>query len=119
MSANSGNTVLALLAGAAIGGIVGILYAPDKGTYTRAKLKDGFDDAKNNFKNKLADVSGELADRFSVAESDLEETYDNLVSNMSHKAEDIISFLETKLADLKRKNAKLQIDGQHATQLSN
>jgi hypothetical protein len=38
----------------------------------------------------------------------LEETYDNLLSNMSHKTEDVISFLETKLADLKKENAKLQ-----------
>jgi len=30
-----------------------------------------------------------------------------LVSNMSHKSEDVISFLETKLADLKNQNSKM------------
>jgi len=38
----------------------------------------------------------------------LEDTYEDLVSNMSHKSEDVISFLETKLSDLKNQNAKLQ-----------
>jgi len=44
----------------------------------------------------------------STTQFDLEETYDDLVSSMSHKTEDVISFLETKLADLKKENAKLQ-----------
>ena len=35
-------------------------------------------------------------------------TYQELVSNMSHKTEEVISFLEDKLADLKKQNAKLQ-----------
>ena len=39
---------------------------------------------------------------------DVEETYQELVSSMSHKTDDVISFLEEKLAELKRKNAKLQ-----------
>ena len=46
--------------------------------------------------------------KFSTSKNDLEETYEDLVSNMSHKTEDVISFLETKLADLKEQNAKLQ-----------
>src|SRR3954469_3334101 len=110
MSSNSGNAMFALLAGAAIGAVVGILYAPDKGSKTREKLSEGFDDAKNNLKDKLENASEELRSRFSGANFDLEETYENLVSNMSHKAEDVISFLETKLADLKQQNAKYQKD---------
>ena len=39
MSNNTGNTLLALLAGAAIGAIAGILMAPDKGSKTREKIK--------------------------------------------------------------------------------
>ena len=108
MSNNTGNTLLALLTGAAIGAGIGILFAPDKGSKTRGKIKDGFDDAKCELKNKLDHASLELKDKFTSAKYDLEGTYEELVSNMSHKTEDVISFLEEKLAELKRQNAKLQ-----------
>ena len=42
MSNSTGDTFLALLIGAAIGVGVGILFAPDKGTTTRQKIKDTF-----------------------------------------------------------------------------
>ena len=108
MSNNTGNTLLAILTGAAIGAGIGILFAPDKGYKTRKKMKDGFEDVKNELKHKLDIASVELKDKFTVAKFDLEETYQELVSNMSHKTEDVISFLEEKLAELKRQNAKLQ-----------
>jgi len=108
MSNNTGNTLLALLAGAAIGAVAGILMAPDKGSKTREKIKDGFDDAKKNLKNKIDSVTEGFKSKAANTQFDLEETYDDLVSNMSHKTEDVISFLETKLADLKKENAKLQ-----------
>lgn len=110
--ANSGNALFALLAGAAIGTVVGILYAPDKGSKTREKLMEGFDDAKGTLRDQIANVSGNLKDKFSGAQFDLEDTYENLVSSMSHKAEDIISFLEMKLSDLKQQNARFQKDSQ-------
>lgn len=108
MSNSTGNTLLALLTGAAIGAGIGILYAPDKGSKTREKIKDGFDDAKNNLKNKFGHLSEDIRGKFSDTKFDLEESYEDLLSNMSYKTEEVISFLETKLADLKEKNAKLQ-----------
>lgn len=108
MSNNAGNTLVAVLTGVAIGAGIGILFAPDKGSKTREKLKEGFDDAKCELKNKLDTASLELKDKFTSAKYDLEGTYEELVSNMSHKTEDVISFLEEKLAELKRQNAKLQ-----------
>ena len=108
MSNNSGNTLLALLTGAAIGAGIGILIAPDKGSVTREKIKYGFEDVKNELKFKLENASLEMKDKFSIAKFDLEETYQELVSDMSYKTEDVISFLEEKLAELKRQNAKFQ-----------
>ena len=108
MSNNAGNSVLALLLGAAIGAGVGILFAPDKGSSTRDKIKDGFDDVKDNLKHKFEDVTHQLIKKFEGSKLDLEESYEEMVSNMSYKTEDVISFLETKLADLKEQNAKFQ-----------
>ena len=44
MSGRNSESILALLAGAAIGVGLGILFAPDKGSKTRAKIKGNLDD---------------------------------------------------------------------------
>lgn len=108
MANKTENTIAALLIGAALGAVAGILFAPDKGSKTRAKIKEGFDQAKDNLKDQFENTSSEIKEKMTDAKFDLEETYDNLVSHMSHKTEDVISFLETKLADLKKENAKFQ-----------
>jgi gas vesicle protein len=108
MSNNTGNTIVAILAGAAIGAGIGILFAPDKGSKTREKLKDGFDDAKHNLQDKLYDVSDKIIGKVLIAKDDIDGNYENIVSTLSHKTEDVISFLENKLAELKLKNAKFQ-----------
>ncbi|NMH25820.1 YtxH domain-containing protein [Flavobacterium solisilvae] len=97
MSGRNSESILALLAGAAIGVGLGILFAPDKGSKTRVKIKTGFDDLKDEAKEK-----------FSGSKEELKEAVDNLLSKSSYKAEEAITFLEEKLAELKKQNAKLQ-----------
>lgn len=108
MSNNSGNTIVALVLGTAIGAGLGILFAPDKGTKTRGKIKEGYLDVQKDLKKKYEDLSEEVKHKFSSTKIDLEGSYEDLLSNMSHKTEDVITFLESKLAELKAQNAKLQ-----------
>lgn len=105
---NNSNTLAAILAGAAVGAAIGILLAPDKGSNTRTKLKEGFDDAKGNLKDSLGATTDVLREKFTGATQNLDGTFDEILSNVSQKADDVITFLESKLADLKAQNAKLQ-----------
>lgn len=90
---------LALLAGVAIGAGIGILLAPEKGSDTRKKIKDGIDDAKNDLKGKYDSLKKK-------AKQNAEEAYSDIVSDMSGKSDEVISFLEEKLAALKKEVAK-------------
>jgi len=93
---------LAVLSGIAIGALIGVLVAPDKGSKTRTKIKGGYDDAKNNVVDKYKSAK----DKFSKV--DVEGTYKDLVSNLSEKSEDVVAFLESKLANLKNEVAKFK-----------
>lgn len=108
MSGRNTDSILALLAGAAIGVGLGILFAPDKGSKTREKIKDSLDDLKEEMKSKFSSLEEEAQEKFYDTKDNLKETVDNLLSKSSYKAEEAISYLEEKLAELKRQNAKYQ-----------
>lgn len=108
MLSSNNNSILALLAGTAIGLGLGILFAPDKGTKTREKIKDGLDDLKDTAKSKWNSLETETKDKLSKTKADLKDTVNDLLSDTSFKAEETITFLEEKLAELKKQNAKLQ-----------
>lgn len=105
---SSGNVLLALLTGAAIGAGIGILYAPDKGTKTRKKLKRKANEAKEEINTRLSSAKDQLAVTAESKRADFEQKLEDTISNMSYKADDIITTLEAKLEDLKRKNAQFQ-----------
>ena len=47
-------------------------------------------------------------EKYTDTKEDLKESIENLLSKTSYKAEETITFLEEKLAELKKQNAKLQ-----------
>lgn len=73
MANSTGNFIVGLLSGAAIGAAIGILFAPDKGEATRERLTKGaevlkedlddrFDDLKDYVNESLGDMKEKLAD---------------------------------------------------------
>lgn len=59
---NSSKVLLALLGGVALGALVGVLLAPDKGSETRKKIKekakDLSDKAKDKFRERMKNANG-------------------------------------------------------------
>jgi len=107
MSNNTGHTIIALLTGALVGAGIGILFAPDKGSVTRAKIKTGLEEGKDELVHKVNELLDLLKKKGQNVKADLENSIENLVSSGSYKAEEAIEFLEKQLEILKAKNAKL------------
>lgn len=70
---DSGKVLIGVLAGFAAGALIGILFAPDKGTNTRKQilssgedyadiLKEKFDEVVNNLSKKYDNAKGEAED---------------------------------------------------------
>ena len=110
MASNTGQTLLALLTGAAIGAGLGILYAPDKGSNTRGKLSKEAKNAQKNLKKQIQETTSSLSEKAQLAKYSFEQKLNETLSSASYKADDILLAMEDKLEALRRQNAKLQID---------
>lgn len=83
---NSGKVLTAIAAGVAVGAVLGILFAPDKGVETRRKInKQGekfADDLKDKFrkgKEKLNDLKVDLEKRVGEMEKKVNDKVGELV----------------------------------------
>ncbi|GAA4310207.1 hypothetical protein GCM10023115_34650 [Pontixanthobacter gangjinensis] len=108
--ASTGNTLLALITGAAIGAGIGLLYAPDSGDKTRKKLKKDAKEAQGRLNKRYHETSSNLSEKARKAKTDFEARLEETLSTASHKADDILASMETKLEELRKQNAKLQKD---------
>lgn len=73
---NSGKVVLGALAGLAAGAILGILFAPDKGTNTRKKIADKGRGSIDDIKKKYDDVVGSISSKFESVKNEVSNRYD-------------------------------------------
>lgn len=84
---SSSKIITGVLIGAAAGAILGILFAPDKGSDTRMKISKKGGDLKENLKSTINDLVDSIADNFenakNEAENMVEEGKENVASAKS------------------------------------
>lgn len=68
---NSGKIVLGVLAGVAAGALLGILFAPDKGSETRRKIVEKGEDLKDSVKEKYNEFATRVDEKFAKVKEDI------------------------------------------------
>ena len=76
------DVVVGILGGLAVGAILGVLFAPDKGSNTRRKIAEKGTDLKDNLKGNFNDFVASIEDQY---------------SNFTSNAEDVIEEGKSKL----------------------
>lgn len=70
---NSGKVVLGMLAGLAAGAILGILFAPEKGSTTRKQILDKSGDYADELKAKFNEFCDSITEKFESTKKETEE----------------------------------------------
>ena len=70
---NTSKILIAFGAGVAVGGVLGILFAPDKGAVTRHKLAEARNKLVDNFNKKVKSGRERLQEEFSRMNDVMEE----------------------------------------------
>jgi gas vesicle protein len=102
------NLIAGLISGAALGLTLGVLYAPDKGTKTRKKIKKKALESKETIVEKTNEFTDQISSTLTSKKNEFSNELDKMVNDMSYKADDVIVALEKKLAKLKTENNKLK-----------
>jgi gas vesicle protein len=71
---SSGKILLGVLGGVAAGALLGVLFAPDKGTGTRKKISKKADRYADDLKERFNDFVEEMKEKFEPAEEEAETT---------------------------------------------
>ena len=61
---NAGKIITGILIGAAVGAVLGVLFAPDKGSTTRKKISQKASDFSDSIKEKFTDMVDSVSEKF-------------------------------------------------------
>ncbi len=105
MNTNS-NVFLALIAGTAIGSLVAMLYAPQKGTDTRRRITDNAEIALDAIARAAEELKGKAEEVYIDEKETLESRLDSIIAHAHYRPQEVMAALETKLKKIKRKVAR-------------
>lgn len=90
---STGKVVLGTLAGLAVGGILGILFAPEKGSVTRKQIMDKGNDYADELKSKYNEFADTISEKLQSAKEfamEMSENgkaeYDEINNDTNHTA---------------------------------
>ena len=84
-SKNTVKVIVAILAGALTGAVIGILFAPNKGSKTRSKLINGAKDLAEDLGEKIKGGASSLISKAEDLEEQAEEKVQDVVNNVKQK----------------------------------
>ncbi|MGQ7944472.1 YtxH domain-containing protein [Flavobacterium sp. WC2509] len=74
---STGKVVLGTVAGLAVGGILGILFAPEKGSITRQQIADKGHDYAEELKSKYNSIADTLKEKIQAVKSEAKNIAEN------------------------------------------
>ena len=83
------DVVVGILGGLAVGAILGILFAPDKGSNTRRKIAEKGTDLKDNIKGNFNDFVASIEDQYSNFTSNAEDVIEEGKSKLERMSNEI------------------------------
>jgi gas vesicle protein len=81
--------VVGVLSGLAVGALLGVLFAPDKGSNTRRKIAQKGTDIKDNLKGNFSDFIASIEDQYANFTSDAEEVIEEGKSKLERMSNEI------------------------------
>ena len=98
----STKSFFSLLAGLAAGAAFGILYAPDKGWKTRARVKKAAENGYEDLKENLGDLGNKVDEKAAQAKASLKDIRETLRSKGAEIKEDTRDMLLRQLERLEK-----------------